>query len=47
MTSPQRKLSWWFNTSMLQFGLLKDAGIKVPVLRPGVVQPEGASCPAR
>jgi len=47
MTSPQRKLSWWFNTSMLQFGLLQDAGIKVPVLRPGVVQPKGASCPAR
>jgi hypothetical protein len=47
VTSPQRKLSWWFNTSMLQFGLLKDAGIKVPVLRPGVVQPKGQPCTSR
>jgi hypothetical protein len=47
VTSPQRKLSWWFNTSMLQFGLLKDAGIKVPALRPGVVQPKGQPCPSR
>jgi hypothetical protein len=47
MTSPQRKLSWWFNTSMLQFGLLKDTGIKVPALRPGVVQPKGQPCPPR
>jgi len=39
VTSPQRKLSWWFNTSMLQFGLLRDAGIKIPVLQPGAVQP--------
>jgi hypothetical protein len=37
--SPQRKLSWWFNMSMLQFGLLNDAGITVPVLTPGVIQP--------
>jgi hypothetical protein len=42
-TSPQRKLSWWFNSSMLQFGLLSDAGIKVPALTPGRVQP--ATCP--
>jgi len=41
------KLSWWFNTSMLQFGLLKEAGIKVPALRPGVVQPRGQPCPSR
>ena len=47
VTSPQRKLSWWFNTSMLQFGLLRDAGITIPVLHPGVVQPEGAACPAK
>ena len=47
MTSPQRKLSWWFNTSMLQFGLLQDAGIKVPVLTPGVIQPKGQPCPSR
>jgi hypothetical protein len=38
-SSPQRKLSWWFNVSMLQAGLLADAGVKVPVLRPGQVQP--------
>jgi hypothetical protein len=42
-TSPQRKLSWWFNTSMLQFGLLADAGIDLPSLTPGRVQP--ATCP--
>jgi hypothetical protein len=42
-TSPQRKLSWWFNMSMLQFGLLADAGVKVPALSPGQVQP--ATCP--
>jgi hypothetical protein len=42
-TSPQRKLSWWFNSSMLQFGLLADAAVKVPTLTPGLVQP--ASCP--
>jgi hypothetical protein len=42
-TSPQRKLSWWFNSSMLQFGLLAEAGIKVPALSPGRVQP--ATCP--
>jgi hypothetical protein len=42
-TSPQRKLSWWFNMSMLQFGLLADAGVKIPALLPGKVQP--ASCP--
>jgi hypothetical protein len=47
VTSPQRKLSWWFNSSMLQFGLLKDAGIKIPALRPGAVQPKGQSCPSR
>ena len=27
-SSPQRMLSWWFNTSMLQFGMLADAGVK-------------------
>jgi hypothetical protein len=42
-TSPQRKLSWWFNMSMLQFGLLADAGQKLQTLNPGQVQP--ASCP--
>jgi hypothetical protein len=42
-TSPQRKLSWWFNMSMLQFGLLADAGVKLPAVMPGQVQP--ATCP--
>ncbi|HVU51779.1 MAG TPA: hypothetical protein VHL80_13880, partial [Polyangia bacterium] len=42
-TSPQRKLSWWFNMSMLQFGLLADAGVKLQALAPGQVQP--ATCP--
>jgi hypothetical protein len=44
-SAPQRKLSWWFNTSMLQFGLLNEAGVKIPALQPGRVQPAG--CPAR
>jgi hypothetical protein len=44
-STPQRKLSWWFNTSMLQFGLLRDAGLAVSELRPGAVQPAGVSCP--
>lgn len=42
-SSPERKLSWWFNGSFLQFGLLRDAGIRVPKLAPGRLQP--ASCP--
>ena len=42
-TSPQRKLSWWFNMSMLQFGMLADAGVKLQALNPGQVQP--ATCP--
>jgi len=37
--SPQRKLSWWFNSSILQFGLLKDAGLAVPSAGAGFVQP--------
>jgi hypothetical protein len=37
--SPQRKLGWWFNTALEQFALLADAGISVPELRPGTVQP--------
>ena len=42
-TSPQRKLSWWFNMSMLQLGLLADAGVTLQTVTPGQVQP--ASCP--
>jgi hypothetical protein len=39
--SPQRKLSWWFNTSMLQVGLLESTPLSVPFLTPGAVEPEG------
>lgn len=39
--SPQRKLSWWFNQAMLQFGLLSEAQIAVPALTPGKIQPAG------
>jgi hypothetical protein len=42
VVSPARKLSWWFNGSMLQFQLLADAKVAVPSLTPGRVQP--ASC---
>jgi hypothetical protein len=38
-TSPQRKLSWWFNVPLAQFALLKEAGISVTELRPGIIQP--------
>ena len=38
--SPQRKLSWWFNTSMLQLALLREAGIRIPTLQPGALQPK-------
>jgi hypothetical protein len=41
--SPQRKLSWWFNMSLLQFGLLESAGIQVPSITAGHVNP--ANCP--
>jgi hypothetical protein len=39
--SPQRKLGWWFNTSLLQFGLLRQANISIPQLTPGLIQPPG------
>jgi len=39
--SPQRKLSWWFNMSMLQYGLLEDAGISIEKIVPGQVQKAG------
>ena len=46
-STPLRKLSWWFNTSMLQFAMLREAGIALPVLSPGAVQPSGQACPPR
>ncbi len=39
--SPQRKLSWWFNMSMLQYGLLEDAGISIDRIEAGQVQSAG------
>jgi hypothetical protein len=41
--SPIRELSWWLNTSMLNFALLQEAGIQIPELRPGKIQPR--TCP--
>jgi hypothetical protein len=38
-TSPQRKLSWWFNVSLAQFALLREAGVSITELRPGIIQP--------
>jgi hypothetical protein len=40
--APQRKLSWWFNSSMLQYGLLDEAGVAFDTIEAGAVQP--ASC---
>jgi hypothetical protein len=40
---PLRKLSWWFNMSMLQFALLDEAGVTLAALEPGAVK--GAGCP--
>jgi hypothetical protein len=38
---PQRKLSWWFNTSMLDFRLLADARVSIGDLDAGKIQPSG------
>jgi hypothetical protein len=35
--APQRKLSWWFNTSLEQYSLLAEAGVSLPRLEPGRV----------
>jgi hypothetical protein len=37
--APLRKLSWWFNGSLLQFRLLDEAGVTIDTLRPGAIQP--------
>jgi hypothetical protein len=37
--SPQRMLSWWFNTSLEQFSLLREAGVKIDRLNPGKLGP--------
>lgn len=40
--APQRKLSWWFNSSLEQYTLLAEAKVSMPALRPGRVT--GPSC---
>lgn len=40
---PQRKISWWFNPGLAQFALLREAGVSVPELRPGIIQPGGST----
>lgn len=42
-SAPQRKLSWWFNTSMLQFSVLSSTVLDFATLKGGNVQP--TSCP--
>jgi len=37
--APERRLSWWFNAGLLDFALLKDAGVRLDALHPGWVQP--------
>ncbi|MBL7494944.1 hypothetical protein I6A84_19400 [Frankia sp. CNm7] len=37
--SPERRLSWWFNSALLDYGLLVDAKVEIAELRPGQVQP--------
>lgn len=41
--APLRKIGWWFNMAALQFALLTEAGIAVPTVKAGWVQPSG--CP--
>lgn len=41
--APQRKLSWWFNMSMLQFALLAETGLSLPDLETPDLEPAG--CP--
>jgi len=40
-TAPLRKFSWWFNTSMLQYALLTQAGADVSKVSGGHVNPAG------
>lgn len=41
MLDPARKISWWFNTSLQEFKLMDEAGIRVDALSPGKVQVAG------
>jgi hypothetical protein len=38
---PRRKLSWWFNAAMPGLGMLAEAGIGIPSVQSGFVQPKG------
>jgi hypothetical protein len=41
-SNPMRKLSWWFNGSMLQWSLLEDVSVRVPDLSlAGRIEPAG------
>jgi hypothetical protein len=37
--APSRKISWWFNAGLEQFGLLAEAGIPIPTIVAGTIQP--------
>jgi hypothetical protein len=37
--SPARKISWWFNESLEEFGILRTAGVAVPTLKTGTIEP--------
>ncbi|HYI24024.1 MAG TPA: hypothetical protein VD767_01320, partial [Thermomicrobiales bacterium] len=37
--SPARKISWWFNPALGQFALPQEAGVAIPELQPGSVEP--------
>ncbi len=43
VTTPQRKLSWWFNGSLEQYRMLADAGVSFPSVRAGWIQPAGCA----
>ncbi|HRK01073.1 MAG TPA: right-handed parallel beta-helix repeat-containing protein, partial [Oligoflexia bacterium] len=45
-SNPQRKFSWWFNSSMNDFKLIGDTGINLDTVRAGFVQGTGCSIPA-
>jgi hypothetical protein len=44
--APDRKVSWWLNNSMLQFGLMRDAGFSLPTIIQGWVGAETPYTPA-
>jgi hypothetical protein len=35
----ERHFSWWFNSSLMQFSLLREAGLAFPTLEPGLFKP--------